>query len=235
MVNYVEKVKNKIKIETALVSVSDKTNLDFLVRELLNLNQFLLFISTGGTHKAIKETMRTMPQYYAMPPYEEANLMSVEEYTGYPEMQGGLVKTLHPKIHAGLLAEEFSGEHATYLTSIDAKPIDLVVCNLYPFKETVAEKDVTPEKARANIDIGGPTMIRAAAKNYHRVTVITNPEDYLELINELSENGGDTTLRFRFDMHKKAFQHTAKYDEAIMKYNKKLKFKHVESTYKVED
>jgi len=233
MVNYVKKVKNKIKIETALVSVSDKTGLGELVERLLILNMNVLFLSTGGTYKFIKETMRNLPQLMIGPPYEEANLESVEEYTGYPEMQGGLVKTLHPKIHAGILAEYFNKEHENYLKQIDAKPIDLVLCNLYPFKRTVAEKDATLEKARANIDIGGPSMVRAAAKNYHRVTVITDPADYLELVKEMEENGGQTTLKFRFEMYKKAFKHTADYERTITKYNKKIKFK--DMPYEVEE
>lgn len=230
MVNYVEKVKNKIKVETALVSVSDKTNLDYLVRGLLSLNPSMLFLSTGGTYNAIKNAMSTVPFY------EKHNLLSVEAYTGYPEMQGGLVKTLHPKIHAGILAEEFNEEHKEYLKNIGAISIELVICNLYPFEKTITMNDVTPEKARANIDIGGPSMVRAAAKNYHRVTVITDHNDYIKLIEEeLKKNDGQTTLKFRFEMHKKAFKHTAEYDRTIMKYNKKIKFEDIKPTYKMEE
>ena len=141
--------------------------------------------------------------------------MAVSDYTGQPEMQGGLVKTLDFKIYLGLLSETYNDAHQADLQRLAAKPIDMVVVNLYPFRETVARADVTPEMARTNIDIGGPCMVRASAKNYLRVASVTDPGDYANIAQELEAHGGTLGLDTRFRLMKKAFAHTAAYDTAI--------------------
>ena len=130
-------------------------------------------------------------------------------------MQGGLVKTLDFKIYLGLLSETYNEAHQQDLERTEAVPIDMVVCNLYPFRQTVARADATVEHARGNIDIGGPCMVRAAAKNYLRVACVTDTGDYSCLIDEMERTGGRTTLATRFALMKKAFRHTADYDAAI--------------------
>jgi len=166
--------------------------------------------STGGTYKAIGEILGE----------EKAarNLIAVSEFTGQPEMQGGLVKTLDFKIYLGLLSETYNDAHVKDIERVQGVPIDMVVVNLYPFKETVAKPDVKPEEARANIDIGGPCMVRASAKNFLRVASVTDPGSYAGIIEELQASAGCVSLKTRFDLAKKAFSHTAEYDTAISGY-----------------
>ncbi|TCL54397.1 phosphoribosylaminoimidazolecarboxamide formyltransferase/IMP cyclohydrolase [Hydrogenispora ethanolica] len=190
------------KIQRALLSVSDKTG-------LLELAQFLAaskveMISTGGTFKAIQEA--GLPVTY------------ISDVTGFPEILDGRVKTLHPAIHGGLLAIRDSEEHRCQLAEQRIRPIDLVVVNLYPFAATVAKPEVTLEDAIENIDIGGPSMLRSAAKNHHDVTVVVDPADYPVLIKELRANQGQTTLEFRKQCALKVFQTTAAYDSMIFNY-----------------
>lgn len=209
-VNFVEKIDNEVKIERVLISVSDKTGLDTFAKGLVEENPDILILSTGGTYAAIEKALG-----------EEAakkNLVAVSDYTGQPETQGGLVKTLDFKIYLGLLTETYNESHQADLARTDAKPIDMVVVNLYPFTETIKKEDVTVEKARANIDIGGPTMIRAAAKNYLRVASVVSPDDYGKILDMLKSNGGKLDLATRFTFAQKAFQHTAEYDRAISAY-----------------
>jgi len=139
-------------------------------------------------------------------------------YTGHPEMPGGLVKTLNPMIHAGILAVRGDPEHDAYLTSIGALPIDAVICNLYPFQEAIAKLDADFEDARGNIDIGGPTMLRAAAKNALGCVAVVDPSDYPVLMEELVENDGCTSHFTRMRLMYKVFEHTAAYDTAIQVY-----------------
>lgn len=190
-------------IKRALLSVSDKTGVLELAQELNRLGVELL--STGGTAKLLSE---------AGLPVKE-----VSEHTGFPEMMAGRIKTLHPKIHGGLLGRR--GTDDAIMNEHDIAPIDLVVVNLYPFEATIARDDCTLPMAIENIDIGGPTMLRAAAKNHADVTVLIDPADYERVIKQIEANGGvdDQT---RFDLAVKTFEHTAHYDGAIANYLGKL-------------
>jgi phosphoribosylaminoimidazolecarboxamide formyltransferase/IMP cyclohydrolase len=207
--NFVEKIDDRVKIERVLVSVYDKGGLDSLIPQLLRINPDIVLYSTGGTYRAIAEILGDA----------KANrLVAVSEYTGQPEMQGGLVKTLDFKIYLGLLSETYNPAHRQDLERTGAVAIDMVVVNLYPFQDTAARRDVTPELARANIDIGGPCMIRAAAKNYLRVAAVVDPGDYGELIAELDRNEGRLSLDTRFRLAQKTFAYTSEYDSAIAGY-----------------
>ena len=190
-----------VKIQQAILSVYDKTGIIELAQALSSNGCHIL--STGGTGKALTEAGIT---------YQE-----VSDYTGSPEMLGGRVKTLHPKIHGGLLFKREDAEQVVEAEKHDVKAIDLVAVNLYPFEATITKPGVTLDEATENIDIGGPTMIRAAAKNFHSVTVITSPDDYTLIINELKQHGG-VTYETRRMLASKAFQHTSQYDAAITTY-----------------
>jgi phosphoribosylaminoimidazolecarboxamide formyltransferase/IMP cyclohydrolase len=186
-------------IKRALLSVSDKAGLIELAKFLTESG--VEMISTGGTFNTIKEA--GLPVTY------------ISEVTGFPEILGGRVKTLHPAIHGGLLAIRASEEHQKQLAEQKISPIDLVVVNLYPFAATIAKPGVVLEDAIENIDIGGPSMLRSAAKNHYDVTVIVDPQDYDKLIAEMTMNGGATTLEFRKQCAVKVFQTTALYDSVI--------------------
>ncbi len=186
------------RISRALLSVSDKNGLVSFARELANYDVEL--VSTGGTAKALKEAGLAV--------------IDVSEVTGFPEMMDGRVKTLHPKVHGGLLAIRGNTEHAAALAAHHIKPIDLLVVNLYPFEATV-EKGAEFEDCIENIDIGGPAMIRAAAKNHHDVTVVVEPVDYEKVLDELAMHSGMTTLELRKSLAAKAYARTAAYDAAI--------------------
>jgi phosphoribosylaminoimidazolecarboxamide formyltransferase/IMP cyclohydrolase len=207
--NRVELIDDQVKIETILISVSDKKGLDTFIPELVRLNPAIRILSTGGTYKTIRDILGEKA---------EKNLIQVSDYTGQPETQGGLVKTLDFKIYLGLLTETYNPSHQDDLKRLSALPIDMVVVNLYPFKETIAKDDVTPEAARSNIDIGGPTMVRASAKNFIRVASVVDPLDYPAIIAELIENKGCISLKRRFELARKAFAHTAEYDREISAY-----------------
>ena len=185
----------------ALLSVSDKTGVVDFARELSALGYHLL--STGGTAKLIAEA--------------GIEVQEVADYTGFPEMLDGRVKTLNPKIHAGLLARRPVPEHMKALADHGIDPIDIVVVNLYPFEATVAKPDCTFEDAVENIDIGGPTMIRAAAKNHESVAVVVDPADYGRIVEELKAHG-EVTPATRLALAKKVFCHTARYDAMISNY-----------------
>ncbi len=184
----------------ALISVSDKTGVVDLAKGLVELGYEIA--STGGTSRKIKEA--------------GIEVIPVSEITGFPEILGGRVKTLHPKVHGGLLAKR-SREHLDELNEHDITPIDLVVVNLYPFKETVSKKDVTLDEAIENIDIGGPTMIRAAAKNFSSVAVVVNPKRYSEILNLLQENN-EIDKETKMSLALEAFEHTSQYDSYIVDY-----------------
>ncbi|SDX00461.1 bifunctional phosphoribosylaminoimidazolecarboxamide formyltransferase/IMP cyclohydrolase [Nitrosomonas communis] len=189
-------------IKQALISVSDKTG---IVELATKLHQFgIHIISSGGTAKLLQEAGIAVTE--------------VSEYTNFPEMLDGRVKTLHPKIHAGILARMDLPEHNQAIQNAGISPIELVIVNLYPFVETIARADCTLEDAIENIDIGGPTLIRAAAKNYQHVTVIVDPEDYQILLTEMESGNGAVALTHRFQFAQKAFSHTARYDSAISHY-----------------
>lgn len=189
-------------VKQALISVSDKTGIVELAQGLHQLG--IAMLSTGGTAKLLQDA--------GIPVTE------VSDYTGFPEMLDGRVKTLHPKIHAGILARRDLPEHVQTMAQSSIPTIDLVVVNLYPFSQTVAKPDCSIEEAIENIDIGGPTMIRAAAKNYQHVAVVTDAEDYPLILADLKANNGSISQAQRFKLSQKAFSHTAAYDSAISNY-----------------
>ncbi len=220
--NIVEKIDKNVKINNILLSVSDKTGLDYFVSEMVRINPEVRFYSTGGSYKKLSEFSCIK---------EGSNLISVSEYTGQPEMQGGLVKTLDFKIYMGLLSETYNKDHQDDMTRISAVSFDMVIVNLYPFKETAAKKDITAEQARTNIDIGGPCMLRASAKNYLRVASVCDPADYKDLIDEMNKSAGFISLKTRFRLSGKTFTHTADYDTAIMKYFTSQNFDNIDNIY----
>ncbi|MFW6052354.1 MAG: hypothetical protein ACOC8I_00460 [Desulfosalsimonas sp.] len=221
-INIVKKIDDLVKVNTVLISVSDKTGLDEFVPGLVKANPNVKILSTGGTYKQIEKILGKKAEKVLMP---------VSEYTGQPETQGGLVKTLDFKIYLGLLTETHNPDHQKDLKRTDARAIDMVVVNLYPFQQTIEAPDTTPEKARGNIDIGGPCMIRAAAKNFIRVAPVVDPRDYPEILEELQSVECMTTLETRIKLAKKAFSHTAAYDRAIANYLMETSFNDIQSAY----
>jgi phosphoribosylaminoimidazolecarboxamide formyltransferase/IMP cyclohydrolase len=210
MVNIVERVDDLVRIDRVLISVSDKYGLDVLVPGLIEVNPDVHIYSTGGTYRTIAGILgEDRAAEYLSP---------VARYTGQPETQGGLVKTLDFKIYLGLLTETHNASHQADMARLNAVNLDMVVVNLYPFETTVARPDVTVEEARANIDIGGPTMLRAAAKNYLRVVPVVNPRDYESLLDALRAGDGALDLATRFAYARQAFMHTAQYDTAISRF-----------------
>jgi phosphoribosylaminoimidazolecarboxamide formyltransferase/IMP cyclohydrolase len=189
-------------IKQALLSVSDKTGLVDLARALAGFGVKLL--STGGTAKLLQQA--------------GLEVTEVADYTGFPEMLDGRVKTLHPKVHGGILARRDLPAHVDAIGAAGIPTIDLVVVNLYPFSETVARADCTLGDAIENIDIGGPAMVRSAAKNYRHVAVVTDPADYAPLLEEMAALSGAVGEQMRFRLAQKAFSHTAAYDGAISNY-----------------
>ena len=220
-VNFVQRIDDGVKIQNVLASVSDKAGLDRFVPALLKVNPQVKIYSTGGTFTTLCDILGAGSK----------NLVSVSDYTGQPEMQGGLVKTLDFKIYLGLLSETYNPAHADDLKRTQGVAIDMVVVNLYPFVQTIAKPDATPEKARANIDIGGPCMVRASAKNFLRVASVTDPVDYDGVIRELEAGKGVLSLKTRFGLAQKAFAHTAAYDTAIAAYLKGKSFDDIKSCY----
>ena len=185
-----------MKVKRALISVSDKTGVVELGKALADLG--IEIISTGGTMRTLKEA--------GVP------VIAVQDVTGFPEMMDGRVKTLNPKIHGAILAVRDNPEHVKGI-----KPIDLVVVNLYPFQQTIAKPDVTLAEAIENIDIGGPCMVRASAKNNKYVAIVTNPSKYGEIISILQKDG-EFSDQYRLELAQEAFHHTAVYDTAIAAY-----------------
>ncbi len=220
--NAVNKIDDLVKVNTVLISASDKTGLEELVPALVRANPKIRVLSTGGTFNRIKEILGDKADKILSP---------VSEYTGQPETQGGLVKTLDFKIYLGLLTETYNDAHKADLRRTSAVPIDMVVANLYPFQQTVARPDVTVEMARGNIDIGGPCMIRAAAKNFIRVAPVVDPLDYPLVIEEINAVNGMTTLEIRSKLARKAFAHTAEYDRAIADYLAGASFQDIQECY----
>jgi len=205
-INVVEKIDDFVKVRHVLISVSDKNGLDAFIPALLEISPDIKFFSTGGTFGRIKEILGKQAS---------SCLTQVSDYTGQPETQGGLVKTLDFKIYLGLLTETYNDAHREDLKRTDAVPIDMVVVNLYPFSATIAKEGVTVEQARGNIDIGGPCMIRASAKNFLRVASVVDPSDYGMILSEIKTNNGTIPLELRYNLAKKAFDHTAAYDRTI--------------------
>ncbi|NBX00591.1 MAG: bifunctional phosphoribosylaminoimidazolecarboxamide formyltransferase/inosine monophosphate cyclohydrolase, partial [Methylophilaceae bacterium] len=189
-------------ITRALISVSDKQGILEFAKNLQSFGVEIL--STGGTAKLFREN--NIP------------VLEVSDYTGFPEMLDGRVKTLHPKVHAGILGRRDLPEHVAAMQEANIPNIDMVVVNLYPFRETIAQPNCSLEDAIENIDIGGPTMVRAAAKNYHHVAIVTDPADYALIAREMTSTKGAVGAETRIMLAKKAFSHTAEYDGAISNY-----------------
>ncbi|MAC33747.1 MAG: bifunctional phosphoribosylaminoimidazolecarboxamide formyltransferase/inosine monophosphate cyclohydrolase [Haliea sp.] len=189
-----------VPVTRALISVSDKSGIVDFARGLSEHGVELL--STGGTYRLLRD--------------EGLAVTEVSDYTGFPEMMDGRVKTLHPKVHGGILARR--GQDDAVMAEHDIRGIDMVVVNLYPFEATVAKPDCSLEDAIENIDIGGPTMVRAAAKNHRWVNIVVNASDYAGILEEMRANQGATRLATRFDLAIKAYEHTAAYDGAIANY-----------------
>ena len=194
-------------MKRALISVFDKTGIVEFAKSLDSMGWEI--ISTGGTSKKLKE--------------EGIKVMDISDLTHFPECFDGRVKTLHPNVEGGILAIRDNENHKQQMADLSIEPIDIVVCNLYPFKQTILKPGVSHEEIIENIDIGGPTMIRAAAKNYKFVTVLTDPEDYDLVISELKANG-DTSAETKEMLAAKVFIHTSHYDALIAGYfSEKLK------------
>lgn len=183
----------------AILSVSDKTGIVEFARGLIQQNYEI--VSTGGTAKKLKE--------------EKIPVRNIDDLTGFPEIMDGRVKTLHPKVHGGLLAVRENADHVKQMEKNGIYPIDLVAVNLYPFENTIAKETATLEDAIENIDIGGPTMLRSSAKNHRYVTVVVDPSDYPVVLREMEANGGSTSLETRQKLAVKVFSHTADYDSCI--------------------
>ena len=220
--NVVTQIDPLIEVRNVLISVSDKSNLKQLVTQLLEINPAVTLYSTGGTYNAILEFLGNQA---------ETCLKQVSAYTGQQETQGGLVKTLDFKIYLSILTETYNTEHQLDMDKTGAVPFDMVVVNLYPFKQTINKPDVTVEQARGNIDIGGPCMIRASAKNFIRVASVVDPEDYSAILSEMRAGNGRISLDLRFRLAQKAFGHTAAYDTMIAEYLNTRTLQNVKGCY----
>ncbi len=222
--NIVQKIDNSVRVKNILLSVSDKSGLENFIPSLINLNPEIKLFSTGGTYSKIKEILGDKAQ---------GLLEQVSDYTGQPETQGGLVKTLDFRIYLGLLTETYNESHQDDLKRTSSVAIDMVVVNLYPFKDTIEKQGVTCENARGNIDIGGPTMIRAAAKNFIRVASVVDPLDYPLILKIMKDKDCSLSIQDRFNLSKKAFEHTAQYDRTIADYLGNIAFDEVQNCYNI--
>jgi phosphoribosylaminoimidazolecarboxamide formyltransferase/IMP cyclohydrolase len=221
--NIVDKIDDRVRIRHVLISVSDKRGLEDFVPRLAAINPEIKIFSTGGTFGRLREILGNRAG---------GCLTQVSDYTGQPETQGGLVKTLDFKIYLGLLTETYNDAHQADLERTGSVPLDMVVVNLYPFRETIARAGVTPEEARGNIDIGGPCMIRASAKNFIRVASVVDPGDYSRILDEMTQEEGCISLALRYRLACKAFDHTAAYDTAIARYLADTNTDAVENSYR---
>jgi len=209
MIRPVTQCDDLVSIRTAVVSVFDKSNLDRLVPGLLKSCPSIKIYSSGGTAKHIRSLLGDKA---------DEMLFDVSSYTEMPETEGGLVKTLHHKLFLGYLTETYCEAHQEDLKREGAVPIDLVVCNLYPFEEVTAMSGTNVEDSRGHIDVGGPSMVRAAAKNFLRVATVVDPEDYDGLLEEIEKESGALGLNTRFKLSAKAFDLLARYNRAIADY-----------------
>jgi len=192
------------KIKRVLISLSDKTGAVEFAKELSQFD--VEFLSTGGTAKILRDA--------------GLKVKDVSEYTGFPEMLDGRVKTLHPKIHGALLGLRNNPEHVETMKKHGIEPIDMIVVNLYPFKETISKPGCTFEDAIENIDIGGPTMLRSASKNFQSVTVVIDPADYPVVIDAMKKNKGEVGAELNLKLAYKVFRTTSEYDRMIADYLK---------------
>jgi phosphoribosylaminoimidazolecarboxamide formyltransferase / IMP cyclohydrolase len=222
-VNRVGKIDDRISIRRVLMSVSDKSGLEALVEGFDGVDGLVIY-STGGTHARIAEILGDEGR---------SRLKQVSEYTGQPEMQGGLVKTLDFRIYLGLLSEPYNDAHTADRRRLDADLIDMVVVNLYPFRSVASRTGADAEDARSNIDIGGPCMLRAAAKSYLRVASVCDPSDYPAIVRELAANDATIGLDTRYRLAQKAFGHTAAYDTAIAEYLAERSLEQATAPYEV--
>ncbi len=193
------------KVERALISLTDKSGIEDFARALSA--EGIEILSTGGTASKIRDA--------------GIAVVDVSDFTGFPEMLDGRVKTLHPKVHGGILHQRANSEHLEQCSQYGLKPIDIVAVNLYAFEKTIADPGCSLEDAIENIDIGGPTLLRAAAKNFQDVTVIVDPDDYVTVLNEIRESG-NTSLKTRFRLATKVFALTSQYDTAIINWLQKV-------------
>ena len=193
------------KVERALISLTDKSGIEDFAKELADLG--IEILSTGGTAAKIREA--------------GIQVMDVSEFTGFPEMLDGRVKTLHPKVHGGILNQRANADHQKQCAEHGLKNIDIIAVNLYAFEKTVADPNCSLADAIENIDIGGPTMLRASAKNFNDVTVIVDPADYPQVLKEIKESG-NTTLKTRFRLAAKVFKLTSVYDTTISAWLEKV-------------
>jgi len=187
------------KINRVIISVSDKEGISNFAKALEDYDVEIL--STGGTARQLRDA--------------GVRVMDISEYTGSPEILDGRVKTLHPKIYGGVLALRDNDTHLQQMAENGMEPIDMIIVNLYPFEEVIKKDNVDLMEAIENIDIGGPTMLRAAAKNYQYVTLVTHPEDYEDLLKELKKNNGSISAETNFRLAVKAFSYVSRYDAAI--------------------
>lgn len=204
--NRVQSVDDVVPVRNALISVADKSGIEQFVADLWALFPSLNVYSSGGTYRKLERI--------ALDANRTTELHDISSYTGQPEMQGGLVKTLDFRIYLGLLSETYNPAHRSDLERTGAIPFDLTVCNFYPFEETAAHEGVTIEDLRTHIDIGGPTMLRASAKNFLRLAAICSPDEYPKAIDVMSKHKG-TTLAYRADLAARAFRYTSHYENAI--------------------
>lgn len=226
MIRPVTDIDNSVPVRNVVISVFNKTGLDVLVLGLLKNCPDVMIYASGGTYDFIKKIMG--------PAASENHLMEVSEYTDVPETAGGLVKTLHHKLFLGYLTETYCELHQQDLKREDAVPIDLVVVGLYPFQDVI-KSGANLETARGNIDVGGPSALRAAAKNWHRVMTIANPseKDYEEFARQLEKNNGHTNLEVRFRAWKETFAALSEYDCAVFNHIRTIKFDDVKKIYTI--
>jgi phosphoribosylaminoimidazolecarboxamide formyltransferase / IMP cyclohydrolase len=229
MIRAVKKIDNLVPVKNVMISVTDKSYLDVLVVGIIESCPGVIIYSSGGTYKAIAGILG--------PEKAQFHLREVSQYTGQAETEGGLVKTLHHKLFLGYLTETHCTSHQEDLRREDAVQIDLLVINLYPFAKTVEGDGVTIEDARGNIDVGGPSALRAAAKNWHRVATLplASLDDYQHFLKKLRANKGCTDLRDRFSGWKKTFSVLSSYDSDIYEYLvKKANFLDIEKVYEIK-
>ncbi|MEM5947884.1 hypothetical protein WKV44_04945 [Spirochaetia bacterium 38H-sp] len=204
--NRVKKIDRLVSVRNVLISVADKSGLEDFINGLVSLCPDIRFYSTGGTYKAIEKILA-----------EDAKnrLIAVSDYTGQPEMQGGLVKTLDFKIYMGLLSETYNPAHQDDLKRTGSVIFDMVVVNLYPFEETVSDENASLEDGRTHIDIGGPCMLRASAKNFLRVASVSSISQYKKVLSDIEKNNGALSYEMRLELAGETFKRTAGYDAAI--------------------
>ena len=220
----VERIDRMVPVRNAFMSVFDKSGLSAFVNGLIEECPEIMIYSTGGTFKQLVETLGDKAEQY---------VQEVSKYTGMQETEGGLVKSLHHKLFLGYLTETYCYGHQNDLKRENAVPIDLFVGNLYPFNDAIAKEGADIEDARGNIDVGGPSATRAAAKNWHRVLTVVDPNDYESVLEELMACKGCTTAETRFHLQKKAWAMLARYDGAIAEYNANVSFKEAMNAYTI--